>query len=256
MLDCNYYFWQVRAVNSGSPNEVGPYSETRSFYTDFSGVCLLSFLDIELIEETVCWDFPEEGPAIVETFAQGAIVESNGRNEAATWLRVNECWVPSFAVVPSIDVSTLRPLPPDEAAGAPGSETPPWVLAPQDVNCRSGDSTEFNVNGTVMEGQVLPLEGINQMMTWGYTPHPNFETGHCWVWLGGLKVFGNLDMARTMLSPELPSDEAQPADTEPPDEPPSDEPVEGCTVRQPGGEIKCVAPCPAGAAPGDACTIP
>lgn len=31
-------------------------------------------------------------------------------------------------------------------------------------------------------------------------------------------------------------------------------PVQGCTVRQAGGAIICVAPCPAGAAPGEACT--
>lgn len=35
---------------------------------------------------------------------------------------------------------------------------------------------------------------------------------------------------------------------------PTDTPVPGCTVRQPTGGNKCVAPCPPGAAPGDACT--
>jgi len=33
-------------------------------------------------------------------------------------------------------------------------------------------------------------------------------------------------------------------------------PVQGCTVRQPGGAIECVAPCPANASPGEACTMP
>ncbi len=43
---------------------------------------------------------------------------------------------------------------------------------------------------------------------------------------------------------------------EPSDPPHDDKPVEGCTVRQAGGAIICVSPCPAGAAPGDDCTIP
>jgi hypothetical protein len=33
-----------------------------------------------------------------------------------------------------------------------------------------------------------------------------------------------------------------------------EEPVQGCTVRQIGGAISCVFPCPDGAAPGEACT--
>lgn len=34
----------------------------------------------------------------------------------------------------------------------------------------------------------------------------------------------------------------------------TEKPLEGCTVRQPGGAIDCVVPCPAGAAPGNPCT--
>lgn len=34
------------------------------------------------------------------------------------------------------------------------------------------------------------------------------------------------------------------------------QPIQGCEVRQPGGAIKCVSPCPAGAAPGAVCTMP
>jgi hypothetical protein len=56
--------------------------------------------------------------------------------------------------------------------------------------------------------------------------------------------------------PPPPPDDGTTDDDTPDDEPPDDdEPVEGCTVRQPGGALDCVAPCPAGAAPGDPCTI-
>jgi len=33
-------------------------------------------------------------------------------------------------------------------------------------------------------------------------------------------------------------------------------PTRGCTVRQPGGTIICVSPCPVGASPGETCTMP
>ncbi len=47
-----------------------------------------------------------------------------------------------------------------------------------------------------------------------------------------------------------------PIPDEPSDPPDDNKPVQGCTVRQAGGAIICVSPCPAGAAPGDPCTMP
>lgn len=45
-----------------------------------------------------------------------------------------------------------------------------------------------------------------------------------------------------------------PTNTATPTPRPTETPEPGCTVRQPGGAIQCVSPCPAGAAPGNACT--
>jgi len=48
-----------------------------------------------------------------------------------------------------------------------------------------------------------------------------------------------------------------PAPTRPPDDGgQDDEPVQGCTVLQTDGSLKCVSPCPAGVGPGDPCTMP
>lgn len=51
----------------------------------------------------------------------------------------------------------------------------------------------------------------------------------------------------------LPLPTATPTATPRPTATPTDKPS-GCTVRQPGGAIDCVAPCPAGASPGNPCT--
>lgn len=42
----------------------------------------------------------------------------------------------------------------------------------------------------------------------------------------------------------------------PPPPPTATQPLEGCTVRQAGGEIICVYPCPVGVSPGEVCLIP
>ncbi len=51
----------------------------------------------------------------------------------------------------------------------------------------------------------------------------------------------------------LPPPTATPTATPRPTATPTEKPS-GCTVRQPGGAIDCVVPCPAGAAPGNPCT--
>jgi len=45
--------------------------------------------------------------------------------------------------------------------------------------------------------------------------------------------------------------------TDPPDDgDPENTPLEGCTILQTDGSLKCVSPCPAGIGPGDPCTMP
>jgi hypothetical protein len=96
------------------------------------------------------------------------------------------------------------------------------------------------------EGQVI-----------GFSPDGNFaqvmganNEMPCYVPLE--KQFGELDG----FCDDLPVLDPPPTPEEPEDPPDDDKPVEGCTIRQAGGAIICVSPCPAGAAPGDPCTIP
>lgn len=55
---------------------------------------------------------------------------------------------------------------------------------------------------------------------------------------------------------DLPILDPPPTPEEPADPPDDDKPVEGCTVLQDDGSLKCVSPCPPGIGPGDPCTMP
>ncbi len=54
--------------------------------------------------------------------------------------------------------------------------------------------------------------------------------------------------------PPTPTYTSTPKPTAIPTDTPTPQPAQGCTVRQVGGGIICVSPCPAGAAPGNTCT--
>jgi hypothetical protein len=66
------------------------------------------------------------------------------------------------------------------------------------------------------------------------------------------ELIGDCDDLPTLDPPPTPEEPADPPD----DGEPEDTPVEGCTVIQTDGSLKCVSPCPAGIGPGDPCTMP
>ncbi len=104
----------------------------------------------------------------------------------------------------------------------------------------------------------------------GYNPTDSFRAGQ------SSEVIGQSDFLWQVLGPNfgaactVPKDDALvktegscegapiftplPPPTATPTSTPTPEVVRGCTVRQPDGSISCEVPCPAGAAPGEACT--
>jgi hypothetical protein len=119
---------------------------------------------------------------------------------------------PTATPIPS---AILTPVPPSSPTPSPSaSETPAstsvptsgvvQVVAYQNVNCRKGDSTYFDVDGTFATGSTSPIEGANAADTWVRIPHPNKPGQSCWVWLGAVQVQGDLGIVMTLPSPPTP----------------------------------------------------
>jgi hypothetical protein len=118
---------------------------------------------------------------------------------------------PTAAPLPS---ATDTPIPPASATPTALLETatptaPPTsavvqVVAYQNVNCRKGDSTYFDVDGTFANGSTSPIEGVNAADTWVRIPHPNTAGQSCWVWLGAVQLQGDLASLTTLPSPPTP----------------------------------------------------
>jgi hypothetical protein len=100
---------------------------------------------------------------------------------------------------------------------------------------------ESEVLGISPDGNFVQVVGANNAMPC-YVPYEDkfgVVNGDC----------NNLPILDPPPTPEEPAD--------PPDDGgQEDEPVEGCTVLQTDGSLKCVSPCPAGVGPGDPCTMP
>jgi hypothetical protein len=119
--------------------------------------------------------------------------------------------------------------------------------------CRMGTSRDTLERDTFTPGQEAVVIGISEDGNHVQVFSPNFGNA-CFVPLGS--QFGETDgdcEGLPVVKSQDPFPTQTPVEGEP-DEPP-DEPEEGCTVRQVGGGIICVSPCPAGATPGDACTV-
>ena len=115
------------------------------------------------------------------------------------------------------------------------------------LNCRLGPGSYYISVGFFLPGQSAPVVGNTADGFYWYVVAP--DTGNvCTV--PNNTVFGTVEG----YCSEPPIFTPVPPPTEIPT--PTPTPETGCTVRQAGGEVICVSPCPVGALPGEACTIP
>lgn len=117
--------------------------------------------------------------------------------------------------------------------------------------CRSGPgSSIYPEIDTFTPGQSGPVFGLSPD---GFFAQVEGGNNHvpCYVPLDERygTLSGYCDDLPVLAPPPTPTPSPSPTPSHTP-------PIQGCTVRQPGGAIECVAPCPANAAPGDACTMP
>jgi hypothetical protein len=114
--------------------------------------------------------------------------------------------VPTATLTPSPPSSPTPPPIPSETAAATSIPTAAvvQVVAYQNVNCREGDSTYFDVDSTFTNGATSPIEGVNSARTWVRIPNPGQPGQSCWVWLGAVTVQGDLGTLTTIPSPPTP----------------------------------------------------
>jgi len=101
---------------------------------------------------------------------------------------------------------------PTDTPETPQPPSKPTVTANQNANCRSGPSSEFNVEGYLMQGQQAVIEGRLANNSW-FVITPPGESSSCWIAVSVVDVSGELSGVKIVAAPPPPE---PPADTTPP----------------------------------------
>lgn len=158
------------------------------------------------------------------------------------------------------DIEVTDPEGPTPTATPTATATPTSTATPEEVEacmltalvnlfCRPG--TGYEPVDSFTPGQTAPVIGQSQWLWKVIGANNGVE---CTVPKDDTLVEVTDDCDRVPTFNPLPTPTATATSTLTPTATPTEKPVEGCTVRQPGGAIDCVVPCPAGAAPGNPCT--
>jgi hypothetical protein len=119
----------------------------------------------------------------------------------------------------------------------PSSPAPLTGIPIENVNCRAGPGTLYDVLTSVLRGIQLPIVGRNQEGTW-LAVQASGLVAHCWIWGANVEVEGDLSAAPILAAPPLPTPT----------------PIQGCWVQNQQQQQVCTVPCPPEAHPGDPCT--
>jgi len=113
------------------------------------------------------------------------------------------------------------------------------------ANCRAGPGTVYNEWGYALKDDIVEVVGRNEDGTWLNVLNPH-GAGKCWLSIFALDVPFDVNGLPAVSYPTPPPSDEGGA------QPPA---AQGClVVNAANGELMCVAPCPAGAAPERSCT--
>lgn len=195
-------------------------------------------------------DFPIAGSEAGPCTVKGRAVPKDPQYPPSPWAEVNFFYGQAPALVTS-SVPTLLPSPTPTLVIIPGvilSPTPTKVgswkaTAKMNANCRAGPSTAHNEWGYALKDDIVEVVGRNEDGTWLNVLNPH-GSGKCWLSIFALDVPFDVNGLPAVSYPTPPPSDAG--------QPPA---AQGCTVTNPlNNQVTCVAPCPAGASPGAACT--
>jgi len=95
---------------------------------------------------------------------------------------------------------------------------PATVTGQQNVKCRYGPDTVFEILTYLMKDESALVAGRNSSSSWWYIERPDGH-GYCWVWDGVVAKHGDFSMVPVVASPPTPrppTDTPEPVDTEAP----------------------------------------
>ncbi len=91
----------------------------------------------------------------------------------------------------------------------------PVFTAKQDLNCRTGPGTVYDVIGYLLLGESSTIVGRNNESTWVQIENLD-RAGTCWAALSGGTVTGDLSAAAAVAAPPTPTPRPTPSDTQAP----------------------------------------
>lgn len=118
---------------------------------------------------------------------------------------------PVISVTPTLDIT---PTP---------TTCVPFVVAKQDVNCRTGPGSVYDVLGYLLEGEMALIDGRLSDNSWWRIGNPD-AAGSCWVWSSPVEAACNPENALVVAAPPTPTPEV---DDDPPPAPSLSSPSNG-----------------------------
>ncbi len=132
--------------------------------------------------------FPDMNSPRMDVLEPGAIVPALGKSEDGEWFSIQ---MPGYTAWVSKDYVTARNaqnipvVTPVPAASNPGVPAPqadqPSLMASWSVNLRAGPGREYQVVGTLQQGQIATVVGVSEDGNWWAIAYPAAQNGRAWV---------------------------------------------------------------------------
>ncbi len=87
----------------------------------------------------------------------------------------------------------------------------PSLIGSENMNCRRGPASAYDIDDTLFKGIRAMIEGRNEDSTWWYILSPNLGI-RCWVWGAKVETYGDLSKVPIIVPPELPQEPEKPAE--------------------------------------------
>jgi hypothetical protein len=115
------------------------------------------------------------------------------------------------------------------------TSTIPIATLLENVNCRRGPGTNYEIVTWLQACQILPIDGRDPEGVWWWIRLPQSQN-HCWVGTIRVRISGNVDALEEIPAPQ------------------EDSPAKDCWQYNQKQELECVIPCPQNPVPGGECT--